>query len=150
MRSLSAVFPRNWWENHKELNALAKELDPTRLTTIAHVSMTPVESPMHHITDVESYNHYFGWYGGKMEDNGPWLDNFHKVHRISVWDFPSTAAKVLLLTTDPTLPARITAKNIRRCTTSIWRKSWTSVHGSGQATYGICSISAVQPEMKAA
>ena len=67
-------------ENHKELNALAKELDPTRLTTIAHVTMTPVESPMHGITDVESYNHYFGWYGGKMEDNGPWFDNFHKVH----------------------------------------------------------------------
>ena len=35
---------------------------------------------MHGITDVESYNHYFGWYGGKMEDNGPWMDNFHKVH----------------------------------------------------------------------
>lgn len=67
-------------ENHKELNALCKELDPTRLTTIAHVSMTPVDGPMHGITDVESYNHYFGWYGGKMEDNGPWLDNFHKVH----------------------------------------------------------------------
>lgn len=67
-------------ENHKELNKLAKELDPTRLTTIAHVSMTPVESPMHHITDVISYNHYFGWYGGKMEDNGPWLDMFHAKH----------------------------------------------------------------------
>lgn len=67
-------------DNHRELNALAKELDPTRLTTIAHVSMTPVDSPMHHITDVVSYNHYFGWYGGKMEDNGPWFDNFHKVH----------------------------------------------------------------------
>lgn len=67
-------------ENHKELNALVKELDPTRLTTIAHVSMTPVESPMHHITDVISYNHYFGWYGGKMEDNGPWFDHFHEVH----------------------------------------------------------------------
>lgn len=67
-------------ENHKELNALCKELDPTRLTTIAHVSMTPVDSPVHNITDVESYNHYFGWYGGKMEDNGPWLDNFHKAH----------------------------------------------------------------------
>lgn len=67
-------------ENHRELNALCKELDPTRLTTIAHVSMTPMESPMHGITDVESYNHYFGWYGGKTEDNGPWLDNFHKVH----------------------------------------------------------------------
>ena len=67
-------------ENHKELNAIAKELDPTRLTTIAHVSMTPVESPMHHITDVISYNHYFGWYGGKTEDNGPWLDRFHAMH----------------------------------------------------------------------
>ncbi len=67
-------------ENHQELNALCKKLDPTRLTTIAHVSMTPIEGPMHNITDVESYNHYFGWYGGKMEDNGPWLDNFHKIH----------------------------------------------------------------------
>lgn len=67
-------------ENHKELNALCKELDPTRLTTIAHVSMTPVDSPMHGLTDVESYNHYFGWYGGKMEDNGPWFDHFHEVH----------------------------------------------------------------------
>ena len=67
-------------ENHKELNALCKEMDPTRLTTIAHVSMTPVESPMHHITDVISYNHYFGWYSGKMEDNGPWFDDFHAKH----------------------------------------------------------------------
>ena len=64
-------------ENHVELNALCKELDPTRLTTIAHVTMTPIESPMHGITDIESYNHYFGWYGGKMEDNGPWLDQIH-------------------------------------------------------------------------
>ncbi|MCD8022321.1 MAG: glycoside hydrolase family 2 protein, partial [Lachnospiraceae bacterium] len=67
-------------ENHKELNDLCHQLDSTRLTTIAHVSMTPIESPIHNITDLESYNHYFGWYGGKMEDNGPWLDNFHKVH----------------------------------------------------------------------
>ena len=67
-------------DNHKELNELCHQMDPTRLTTIAHVSMTPVESPMHHITDVISYNHYFGWYGGKMEDNGPWFDHFHEVH----------------------------------------------------------------------
>ena len=35
---------------------------------------------MHYITDTESYNHYFGWYNKKMEDNGPWLDDFHKLH----------------------------------------------------------------------
>lgn len=67
-------------ENHYILNDLAHKLDPTRLTTIAHVSMTPTDGPMHKITDVESYNHYFGWYGGKMEDNGPWLDKFHAEH----------------------------------------------------------------------
>ncbi len=66
--------------NHKELNDLVHEMDPTRLTTIAHVTMTPVESEMHGITDIESYNHYFGWYGGDMKDNGPWMDNFHQVH----------------------------------------------------------------------
>ncbi len=67
-------------KNHQELNALVKELDPTRLTTIAHVSMTPVDGPMHYITDTESYNHYFGWYNKKMEDNGPWFDMFHEKH----------------------------------------------------------------------
>ncbi len=78
-------------ENHKELNALCKELDPTRLTTIAHVTMTPVDSPIHDITDVESYNHYFGWYGGRMEDNGPWMDHFHEVHpKICLGDRKST------------------------------------------------------------
>lgn len=67
-------------ENHHILNDLAHKLDPTRLTAIAHVSMTPTDGPMHHITDLESYNLYFGWYGGKMEDNGPWLDKFHAEH----------------------------------------------------------------------
>ena len=64
-------------DTHHDLQKLCKELDPTRLTTIAHVSHTPTTGPMHRITDVESYNHYFGWYGGRMEDNGPWLDKFH-------------------------------------------------------------------------
>ena len=67
-------------DTHHDLEKLCKELDPTRLTTIAHVSTTPVNGPMHHITDLESYNHYFGWYGGKMEENGPWLDKFHAEH----------------------------------------------------------------------
>lgn len=67
-------------ENHKDLNALVKSLDDTRLTTIAHVSMTPSNSPLHHITDVESYNHYFGWYGGKLTDNEEWFDKFHAEH----------------------------------------------------------------------
>ncbi len=67
-------------ENLKDLNTLAHEMDPTRLTTIAHVSMVPMENEMHHITDVLSYNHYFGWYGGELADNEVWLDKFHELH----------------------------------------------------------------------
>ena len=55
-------------------------MDPSRLTTMAQVSMTPMDSEHNYITDVVSYNHYFGWYSGDVEDNGPWLDKFHAMH----------------------------------------------------------------------
>lgn len=64
-------------DNHKDLNALVKEMDPTRLTTIAHVSMLGTDSELHNVTDVESYNHYFGWYGGDYTQNETWLDSYH-------------------------------------------------------------------------
>ena len=67
-------------QNLRDLNELAKAMDPSRLTTMAQVSMTPMDSEHNYITDVVSYNHYFGWYGGEVEDNGPWLDKFHALH----------------------------------------------------------------------
>ena len=67
-------------QNLRDLHELAKSMDPSRLTTMAQVSMTPMDSEHNFITDVVSYNHYFGWYGGEVEDNGPWLDKFHALH----------------------------------------------------------------------
>ena len=67
-------------ENHKILNDLCHEMDPTRLTTIAAVSMCPLSDPYLQIPDVVSYNHYFGWYGGDTSMNGPWFDNFHATY----------------------------------------------------------------------
>ena len=67
-------------QNLRDLNELAKSMDPSRLTTMAQVSMTPMDSEHNYITDVVSYNHYFGWYVGDVEDNGPWLDKFHAMH----------------------------------------------------------------------
>ncbi len=67
-------------ENHRILNDLVKELDKTRLTTIACISMCDINSEYVKIPDVVSYNHYFGWYGGDTSMNGPWLDNFHATH----------------------------------------------------------------------
>lgn len=65
-------------ENHRVLNDLVHELDPTRKTAIACVSMCDIEDPYIQIPDVVSYNHYFGWYGGDTSMNGPWFDRFHK------------------------------------------------------------------------
>ena len=68
----------NLIKNHKDLNDMVHEMDKTRLTTIAAVSMCDIDDEYVHISDVLSYNHYFGWYGGSTDMNGPWFDNFHK------------------------------------------------------------------------
>ena len=65
-------------ENHKILNDLCHEMDKTRLTAVAAVSPCPIDSPYLRIPDLVAYNHYFGWYGGDTDMNGPWFDNFHK------------------------------------------------------------------------
>ena len=67
-------------ENHKILNELCHRIDSTRLTTMAVVSMCPMDAEYLNIPDTVSYNHYFGWYGGDTSMNGPWFDKFHKLH----------------------------------------------------------------------
>ena len=65
-------------KNLRDVNALAKAMDPSRLTTIANVSATPMDSEHNYITDLVSYNHYYGWYGGTVADNQPWFDTYHQ------------------------------------------------------------------------
>lgn len=65
-------------ENHNILNDLVHDMDKTRLTTMAVVSMCDIHDPYIQIPDTISYNHYFGWYGGDVSMNGPWFDSFHK------------------------------------------------------------------------
>jgi len=64
-------------ENHNILNDLVHEMDKTRKTVMACISMCKIDAPYIQIPDVVSYNHYFGWYGGNTDMNGPWFDNFH-------------------------------------------------------------------------
>ncbi len=67
-------------ENHRILNELAHELDKTRLTAVAAVSMCDIHAEYLKIPDLVAYNHYFGWYGGDVSMNGEWFDNFHRTH----------------------------------------------------------------------
>ena len=64
-------------ENHRALNGLCHRLDPTRPTTMANVFMLETDSPILAIPDVNSYNLYFGWYLGELEQNEEFFDEFH-------------------------------------------------------------------------
>ena len=64
--------------NHHKLNDLVHEMDKTRPTTVACISMCDIDEKYVHISDVVSYNHYFGWYGGSLDEYGTWYDKFHE------------------------------------------------------------------------
>lgn len=73
----ASVVNEDLLENHRLLNDLAHKLDPTRLTTMANVFMLEIESPLLEIPDVNSYNLYFGWYLGELEQNDEFFDKYH-------------------------------------------------------------------------
>ncbi len=65
---------------HKQLNALCKELDPTRPTVIANFVMCSVFNPITHITDLASFNLYYGWYAPFAPLTGAVLSLFHLLY----------------------------------------------------------------------
>ena len=64
-------------ENHRLLNELCHRMDPTRLTTMANVFMLEIDSPILEIPDINSYNLYFGWYLGELEQTDEFFDEYH-------------------------------------------------------------------------
>ena len=58
-----------------ELNALAHDEDPTRITTSA--SFLDDGENLNKITDLIGWNKYYGWYGGSPRDLGRWADRAH-------------------------------------------------------------------------
>lgn len=64
-------------ENHRALNDLCHSLDRTRPTTMANVFMLETDSPILEIPDINSYNLYFGWYLGELEQNDEFFDEYH-------------------------------------------------------------------------
>ena len=79
-------------DNHRVLNELCHSLDKTRPTTMAHVFMLEQESPLIDIADIGSYNLYFGWYLGELEQNDSFFDDYHKKHPDRVIGFSEYGA----------------------------------------------------------
>lgn len=70
--------------NHRILNDLCHTLDATRPTTMAHVFMLDPDDPFVQLPDIRSYNLYYGWYVGELEQNDAWFDSYHAKHPDSV------------------------------------------------------------------
>ncbi|MBR2999423.1 MAG: glycoside hydrolase family 2 protein [Oscillospiraceae bacterium] len=64
-------------ENHRLLNDLCHRMDPTRPTVMADVFMLETDSPILEIPDFNSYNLYFGWYLGEMNQTDEFFDEYH-------------------------------------------------------------------------
>ena len=79
-------------ENHRLLNELCHRMDKTRPTTMAHVFMLETDSPLIDIPDIGSYNLYFGWYLGELEQNGSFFDEYHKKHPERIIDLSEYGA----------------------------------------------------------
>ena len=65
-------------ENHELLNEMCHQMDPLRPTVMAHAFMLEQDSPLIQMADIGSYNLYFGWYLGELEQNDSFLDEYHK------------------------------------------------------------------------
>lgn len=79
-------------ENHRLLNDLCHKLDATRPTTMANVFMLETDSPILEVPDINSYNLYFGWYLGDLEQNDEFFDEYHEKYPDRVIGFSEYGA----------------------------------------------------------
>ena len=66
-------YKKQMLENHKVLQKLVKEMDPTRVTTLACYAMCPHWHPVAHISDIVAWNLYLGWYVPGFFLNDWWI-----------------------------------------------------------------------------
>lgn len=79
-------------QDHKELNDLCHRMDATRPTVMAHAFMLEKDSPLIPIADIASYNLYFGWYLGELEQNEQFFDEYHTMYPDRVIGFSEYGA----------------------------------------------------------
>ncbi len=76
----SSAVTEELLNDHRELNDLCHRMDKTRPTVMAHAFMLEKDSPLIPIADLASYNLYFGWYLGELEQNDQFFDEYHAMY----------------------------------------------------------------------
>ena len=64
-------------DNHRALQRMVKQMDPTRPTTLACFAMCLHWNPVAHITDLVGWNLYLGWYVPGFFLNDLWIGLWH-------------------------------------------------------------------------
>ncbi len=79
-------------DDHRALNKLCHEMDSTRPTVMAHAFMLEKDSPLIPVSDIASYNLYFGWYLGELEQNEQFFDEYRAMYPDRVIGFSEYGA----------------------------------------------------------
>lgn len=84
--------------------------------------MLETDSPMLEIPDMNSYNLYFGWYIGELEQNDSFFDEYHSTYPDRVIGLSEYGADANPAYHSANPSGAITRRNISVFTTSIWQK----------------------------
>lgn len=93
--TISTKDKRDMLSNHRALNDLCHELDPTRVTTLACYAMCGPFNRSAHISDIVSWNLYLGWYVPGLFLNDLWMNFFHLVYPKRALGFAEYGAEAM-------------------------------------------------------
>ena len=78
--TISTKDNRDMLDNHRLLNDLVHEMDPSRPTSLACYAVCGPFNKVAHLSDIVSWNLYLGWYVPGLFLNDLWIDFFHLVY----------------------------------------------------------------------
>ena len=78
--TISTKDKKDMLENHRLLNDLCHEMDPSRPTSLACYAVCGPFNRSAHISDLVSWNLYLGWYVPGLFLNDLWISFFHLCH----------------------------------------------------------------------
>ena len=75
--TISTKDKKDMLDNHRQLNELCHQMDPTRPTSLACYAMCGPFNRSAHVSDLVSWNLYLGWYVPGLFLNDWWISFFH-------------------------------------------------------------------------
>ena len=78
--TISTKNTKDMLDNHRMLNDLVHQMDPSRPTVLACYAVCGPFNKVAHISDLVSWNLYLGWYVPGLFLNDLWIDFFHWVY----------------------------------------------------------------------